>query len=133
MKKTQGFTLIELMVVVVIIGILASIAIPQFSKYRDRAYRAEGHSLGGALRKDISEYYDNTGRLPAENLSLGLPDPASIRGKYVHSMAIRHGTVEIGFGSEIKSPIAGKICRLVPSINPDYPTGPLRWEWVFPE
>lgn len=133
MMNQRGFTLIELMVVVAIIGILAAIGIPQFTNYRDRAFRAEGFSLGGALRKEICEYYDTTGALPPDNDILGLPEPAAIRGKYVSSIAIHQGTIEINFSPEMKTPDAGKLFKLAPTINAENPTGPLLWEWIAPE
>jgi type IV pilus assembly protein PilA len=133
MQKHSGFTLIELMVVISIIGILAAIAIPQFSAYRDRAYRAEGHSLGGALREEISAYYDTVGVLPLDNAQLGLPAPATLRGKYVAAMDVDHGDVAIRFTDTIHSPIGGQTVHLKVAINTDNPTGPLLWEWVYPK
>ena len=132
MKKQSGFTLIELMTVISIIGILAAIAIPQFSVYRERAYRGEGYTLGGALREDISAYYDTVGALPKDNHDLGLPDPRSIRGKYVAAVSIHNGEVVLRYDDKLDSPIAGETVRLIPHISADYPTGPLLWEWIWP-
>jgi type IV pilus assembly protein PilA len=132
MPKENGFTLIELMVVISIIGILASIAIPQFSAYRDRAYRAEGYCLGGALREEISAYYDTVGTLPENNEQLGLPVPETIRGKYVTAIAVELGDVSIRFNDALKSAIGGKVLRLKTTINADNPTAPLLWEWINP-
>ncbi len=132
MNEQSGFTLIELMAVISIIGILAAIAIPQFSVYRDRAYRGEGYSLGSAFREEICRYYDVTGVLPMDNDNLGLPPPESIRGKYVAAVSIRNGEVGLRYSDQMNSTIAGQTVRLIPHINPDYPTGPLVWEWVWP-
>ncbi len=132
MKEQSGFTLIELTVVISIIGILAAIAIPQFSVYRDRAYRGEGYSLGSAFREEVCKYYDATGVLPKDNDDLGLPRPESIRGKYVAAVSIHNGEVTLRYNDKMKSAIAGKIVRVIPHVNPDYPTGPLEWEWVWP-
>lgn len=132
MKKQSGFTLIELMTVITLIGILAAIAVPQFSAYRDRAYRGEGYALGGALREDISAYYDTTGVLPRDNDDLGLPPPESIRGKYVAAASIHNGEVALRYDGKLKSRMAGKTVRLIPRLNAAYPTGPLLWEWIWP-
>lgn len=57
LRKTKGFTLIELMIVIAIIGILAAIAIPQFSKYRARAFNASALSDARNLRTDLEGHY----------------------------------------------------------------------------
>jgi type IV pilus assembly protein PilA len=132
MEKQSGFTLIELMAVISIIGILAAIAIPQFSAYRDRSYRGEGYALGGALREDVSAYYDTIGLLPKDNDDMGLPGPESIRGKYVAAVSIHNGEVALRYDDELKSAIAGQTARLIPHINAENPTGPLLWEWIWP-
>jgi type IV pilus assembly protein PilA len=132
MKKQSGFTLIELMTVISVIGTLAAIAVPQFSAYRDRAYRGEGYALGGALREDISAYYDTRGVLPRHNDDLGLPPAEAIRGKYVAAVSIRNGEVVLQYDDKLKSPMAGQTVRLIPSVNTAYPTGPLVWEWIWP-
>lgn len=133
MHDQKGFTLIELMVVISIIGILAAVAIPQFSRYRDRAYRCEGYSLGGALRQEISAYYDTVGMLPMDNDALGLPEPEQITGKYVSAVSVDSGRVTVHYDSEMKSALAGKSAQLVPQINSGNPTGPLVWDWVWPQ
>lgn len=133
MRDQNGFTLIELMFVVAIIGILAAIAVPNFSAYRARAYEAEGYALADELRQEVCRYYDTLGVLPADNEILGLPEPDAIRGKYVSSLTIHQGTVEIRFDPELRSPTAGKLLRLVPKINQSNPTGPLIWEIERPD
>ncbi len=132
MHKQSGFTLIELMVVISIIGILAAIAIPQFSKYRDRAILAEGYELAGAFRKEVADYYDTIGSLPGDNQALGLPSPGSIRGKYVSAVTVSNGEVMVQFDEKMSNGNAGKTFRLVPHINPDYTSGPIIWEWIMP-
>jgi type IV pilus assembly protein PilA len=63
----QGFTLIELMIVVAIIGILAAIAIPAYQDYTIRAQVSEGMSLASGARTAVSEAYQSTGNWPADN------------------------------------------------------------------
>lgn len=127
MNNTKGFTLIELMVVISIIGILAAIAIPQFSKYRARAFISEGYSLVSPVRYDIQDYVDATGVLPDDNAMAGLAPPEQIRGKYVEAIRVDHGTVTVSYNDSEES-ISEYYFKLIPEINEENPTGPLIWQ-----
>ena len=71
--KTNGFTLIELMIVVAIIGILASISLPAYQTYTTRAQLTESLVIVGELKGTVAEYYKHTGRFPADNVADGMP------------------------------------------------------------
>ena len=89
MKKVQqGFTLIELMIVVAIIGILAAVAIPAYQDYTIRAKVTEGLSLAGAAKVAVSETYSSRGAVGGINISYGLPLAASISGNSVASIGV---------------------------------------------
>ena len=103
MKTMQkGFTLIELMIVIAIIGILAAIAIPAYQDYTIRAKVSEGLNLAGAAKLAVAETFDSTGAWGADHGAYGLPTAASITGTNVTSVtAGTDGTITILYGSSL--------------------------------
>lgn len=108
MKKTQlnkaqgGFTLIELMIVVAIIGILAAIAIPQYQNYTARAQASEGLTITAGVRADVGELFSLTGALP---VSVDLPDSATAGGRYVASFDYTDpGEITVTFSTDSAVP-----------------------------
>ncbi|MGB5165105.1 MAG: pilin [Woeseiaceae bacterium] len=88
MKKQQGFTLIELMIVVAIIGILAAIAIPAYQDYTIRAQVSEGLSLAAGSKAAVTEYYQDRGLMPGDNATAGLSASNTIVGNYVDDVDV---------------------------------------------
>ncbi len=112
MQKIQkGFTLIELMIVVAIIGILAAIAIPAYNDYTARSQITEPISLMGGLKTPIAEYYHDRGNLPANLASLGT---VVVQGKYTQSIAISGNTILATVrATGVNSKIAGRTVEIV--------------------
>jgi len=96
MKKQQkGFTLIELMIVVAIIGILAAIAIPAYQDYTIRAQVSEGLNLAAGAKAAVSEYFMDRGVMPLNNTEAGLSQAVSIRGNYVRTVTVANGIIQV--------------------------------------
>ncbi|MFQ6023261.1 MAG: pilin [Acidiferrobacterales bacterium] len=98
-KRQQGFTLIELMIVVAIIGILAAIAVPAYQDYTIRSRVSEGASLAGAAKTAVDVRYSETGDLTTisgNHTSLGLTAAGSYMAKYVTSVnVLANGIIEV--------------------------------------
>lgn len=128
MKNNKGFTLVELMLVISIIGILAAIAIPQFSLYRAKAFITEGKSLLNPIRRDVLDYLDHTGRFPKDNFQCGIAKPEFIKGKYVDNISVNNGVITVLFNDTQKS-IKDHYIKLCPQINDANTTGPVVWDY----
>src|SRR6476660_8590367 len=98
-KLQQGFTLIELMIVIAILGILMAIAIPAYQDYAVRAKASEGINLAGATKLATAETYSSRGYFPANNDSAGMPTSTSINGKYVTSVETVDGLITITYSA----------------------------------
>ena len=97
MKKQQGFTLIELMIVVAIIGILAAIAIPAYQDYTIRAQVSEGLSLSAGAKAAVAEYFQDQGTWPTDNTVAGVEAPANILGKYVSGVDVANNVITVSY------------------------------------
>ena len=118
MNEDSGFTLIELMIVVAIIGILVAVGMPQYQNYVARSQVAEGFSLASGLKTALAEYHATHGKFPdngteAGNSAIGVEAPESIKGKYVEEVTVSDdgiGAITVLFG--LRSYHNGQFLRL---------------------
>jgi len=119
MKTLQkGFTLIELMIVVAIIGILAAIAIPAYQDYTIRSQVSEGLTLSADIKAGVAEYLAQTGSWPASLVEVGLgSNPAAKDARYVQQIDVNTGTIQVTYGRDANSRIDGQRLDLQPMVN----------------
>jgi type IV pilus assembly protein PilA len=120
MLKTiqKGFTLIELMIVVAIIGILAAIAIPAYQDYTIRSQVTEGLNLAASVKAGVAEFYAQNGTWPVTLTNLGM-DPANPpSGKYVDQVLVNTGTINIRYQDTPPFQANKNIDLLVLSLRP---------------
>lgn len=131
MKKVQqGFTLIELMIVVAIIGILAAIAIPAYQDYTIRSQVSEALSLASGSKVAVAEFFQNNGELPDTNLEAGVPAAATITGNYVSQVAVTAGgVIQATFSSTAPQDAHNNIDTATLTLSPVTATaGSMSWD-----
>ncbi|EMT5474434.1 pilin [Neisseria gonorrhoeae] len=105
----KGFTLIELMIVIAIVGILAAVALPAYQDYTARAQVSEAILLAEGQKSAVTEYYLNHGEWPKDNTSAGVASASTIKGKYVKEVEVKNGVVTAKMlSSGVNKEIQGK-------------------------
>ncbi|HGO8727242.1 TPA: pilin [Neisseria meningitidis] len=89
----KGFTLIELMIVIAIVGILAAVALPAYQDYTARAQVSEAILLAEGQKSAVTEYYLNHGKWPDGNSDAGVATSSEIKGKYVEKVEVAKGVI----------------------------------------
>lgn len=111
----NGFTLIELMIVVAIMGILASLAISTYQTYTIRAQVSEALGMAAGAKTPVIDAFNQTGRPPADRAEAGMtPDATGTRGSFVESVDVVNGRVDVKFGNNAHQAIFGKTLSMTP-------------------
>lgn len=127
MARTPGFTLIELMVVIAIMGIFATMALPQYGFNHSRAKMEEAIGLAETAKAAVQSYYLNNQNFPTDNASAELPNPDKLIGNYVEQITVVEGVVHIQVGNKLGSILSGKVISLQPVVVDGSPESPISW------
>jgi type IV pilus assembly protein PilA len=130
MANTNGFTLIELMIVIAIVGILAALSVPVYQNYVARAQLSEAMTISGGIRSEIvSSFMSKTGSFVGiDSETNGIPAAASVQGSYVESVSVIDGIVSATLGNDVSEFLNGEILTLTPVTSPG---GTIVWGCTF--
>jgi type IV pilus assembly protein PilA len=123
-RLQKGFTLIELMITVAIVGILAAVALPAYQNYTIRAQVSEGFVLAGGVQTGVAENYAQTGAYPAALATIGITSAPT--GKYTSGVALgTNGVITITYGAGVNTKVSGGTVVLTPT---DDGQGNVHWK-----
>lgn len=130
LNKNTGYTFLELLIVLAIISILSAVALPAYNSYINRAQISESLLLTSTVRNAIANYYKYTGRLPADNFSVGVSN--SINSKYIQNVQVENGAIHVTFSNKNEQ-LFNKIITLRPVIVKNQPTTPIHFTCGYNE
>lgn len=124
---SSGFTLIELLIVISIVAILSTMAIPSYQDRVIRAQVAQAITLAEVVKKEVQDYYNIKGQLPRNNAQAGLPNADKVVSNFVKSVTVKEGVITIVLGNRINKNADNKVLTLRPAIVKDSPIVPVSW------
>jgi type IV pilus assembly protein PilA len=133
MSKNTGFTLIELMIVVAIIGIMSVMAVPTFHQYVVRTQVTEALELTESIKKAVTGYYTAQKQFPADNQAAGVPLPEHLIGNFTSRVEVENGAIHITLGNRINARLENKILTLRPVYVTANTTSPISWVCGYAE
>jgi type IV pilus assembly protein PilA len=130
-RKTCGFTLIEVMVVVAVIAILALIAMPSFQGKLVRDQIVEGSGLAAIAKGPIAAFWATHKAFPADNAGIALPAADKVVNNLVRAVAVQDGAIHVTFGNRANGLLKDKTLTFRPAVIDDAPVVPVTWVCGF--
>jgi len=125
--RRGGFTMMEVLIALAVVAILAALAVPALQDVVVRDQVVNAAPLADLAKKAVAASWAATQTLPADNAAAGLPAADRIVNNYVRAVTIRGGVIDITFGNNANSSIAGKILTMRPAVVDDAPVVPVAW------